>query len=193
MFLVSAVQQSESAIHIHTYTLFGFPSQWGHHRAPSRDPCITEQVLLVAIVQYLSHVQLFATPWTTTLWASLSSPSPGVYSNSCPSSRWCHPTISSFVVPFSSCLQSFPASGSSQMNQLFASDGQNTGVSASASVLPMNIQDWFPLELTDLISLQSKALSRVFSQHHNSKASILRRLVIFITQLSHPYMTTGNP
>ena len=72
MLLVSAVQQIESAIHIHTYTLFGFPSQLGHHRALSRDPCITEQVLLVAIVQCLSHVQLFATPWTTTLRASLS-------------------------------------------------------------------------------------------------------------------------
>ena len=89
--------------------------------------------------------------------------SPGVCSNSCPLSQWCHPTISSSVIPFSSCLQSFPASGAFQMSQFFTSGGQSIGVSASASVLPMNIQDWFPLELTDLISLQSKGLSRVFS------------------------------
>ena len=91
------------------------------------------------------------------------SPTPGAYSNSCPSSRWCHPTISSSVIPFSSQLQSFSASGSFQMSQFFPLGGQSIGVSASASVLPMNIQDWFPLRLTDLISLQSKGLSRVFS------------------------------
>ena len=91
------------------------------------------------------------------------SPTPGVYSNSCPSSRWCHPTISSSVVPFSSCLQSFPASESSPMSRLFTSGGQSIETSASASVPPGNIQDWFPLRLTDLISLQSKGLSRVFS------------------------------
>ena len=90
------------------------------------------------------------------------SPAPGVYSNSCPLSRWCHPTISSSVVPFSTCLQSFPASGSFQMNQLFALGGQSIGVSASA--LPMNIQDWFSLGWTSWISLQSKRLSRVFSK-----------------------------
>ena len=84
-------------------------------------------------------------------------------SNSYPLSPWCHPTISFSVIPFSSSLQSFPASGSSQMSQYFASGGQNIGVSASASVLLMNIQDWFPLRLTCLISLQSKGLSRVFS------------------------------
>ena len=91
------------------------------------------------------------------------SPTPRVYSNSCPLSRWCHPTISSSVLPFSSCLQSFTESGSFQMSQVFASGGQCIGVSASALVLPMNIQDWFPLQLTDLISLQRKGLSRVFS------------------------------
>ena len=92
------------------------------------------------------------------------SPTPGVDSNSCPLSRWCHPTISSSVViPFSSCLQSFPASGSFQISHFFASGGQSTGVSASASVLPVNIQDWFPLGWTGWISLQSKGLSRVFS------------------------------
>ena len=91
------------------------------------------------------------------------SQTPGAYSNSCPLSRWCHPTISSFIVPFSSCLQSFPASGSFQMSQFFTSGGQSIGVSAPASVLPMTIQDWFPLGLTGWISLQSKGLSRVFS------------------------------
>ena len=91
------------------------------------------------------------------------SPTPGVYSNSCLLRWWCHPTISSSVVPFSSCLQSFPASGSFQMSQLFASGGQSIGVSDSTSVLLMNIQDWFPLGWTGLISLQSKGPSRVFS------------------------------
>ena len=92
------------------------------------------------------------------------SPTPGVYSNSCPLSQWCHPTISSSVIPFSSCcLQSFPASESFPMSQFFASGGQNIGVSTSASVLPMNIQDLFLLGLTGLTSLQSKGLSRVFS------------------------------
>ena len=90
------------------------------------------------------------------------SPTPGAYSNSCPSSWWCYANISSSVVPFSSCLQSFLASGSFPMSQFFVSDGQSIGVSALASVLPMNIQGWFPLGWTGLI-LQSKALSRVFS------------------------------
>ena len=91
------------------------------------------------------------------------STTPKVYSNSCPQSRWCHPTISSSVVYFSSCLQSFPASGSFLRSQFFPSGGQRIGVSASASVLPMNIQDWFPWGWTGWISLQSKGLSRVFS------------------------------
>ena len=91
------------------------------------------------------------------------SPSPGVYSNSCPSSRWCHPAISSSVVPFSSCPQSLPASKSFPMSQLFTWGGQSTGVSASASVLPKNTQDWSPLGWTGWISLRSKGLSRVFS------------------------------
>ena len=104
------------------------------------------------------------------------SPIPGAYSNSCPLSWWCHPTISSSVVS-SSCLQSFPASGSFQMSQFFTSGGQSIG--ASASVVPVNIQDWFLLGLTDLISLQSKGLSRVFSnttvqkhQFFNSQLSL---------------------
>ena len=91
------------------------------------------------------------------------SPTPGVYSNSCPLSQWYLPAISSSVIPFSSCLQSFPALGSFQMSQFFVSGGQSIGVSASASVLPINIQDWFPLGWTGWISLQSKRLSKVFS------------------------------
>ena len=91
------------------------------------------------------------------------SPAPGAYPNSCPLSRWCHQTISSSVVPFSSCLQHFPAPESFQMSQFFTLGGQSTGVSASTSVLPINIQDWFPLWWTGWISLQSKGLSGVFS------------------------------
>ena len=91
------------------------------------------------------------------------SPTPGVHPNQCPLSLWCHPTISSSVVPFTSCPQSFPASGSFPMSQLFASGGQIIGVSASASVLPINTQDWSPLGWTGWISLQSKGLSRLFS------------------------------
>ena len=100
------------------------------------------------------------------------SPTPRAYSNSCSLSWWCHPTISSSVIPFSSCLQSFPALGSFRMSQFFASGGQSTEASASAPILPMNIQDWFPLELTGLIFLQSKGLSRVL-QYHSSQASVL--------------------
>ena len=102
------------------------------------------------------------------------SPTPGVHPDSCPLSRWCHPTISSSVIPFSSCPQSFPASGSLPMSQLLASGGQSIGVSTSTSVLPMNTQDWYPLGWTGWISLQSKGLSRVFSnttvQKHQSSA-----------------------
>ena len=105
-------------------------------------------------------------------------PTPRVYSKSL--SRWCRPIISSSVIPFSSCLQSFPASGSFQMSQLFTLGGQSIGVSASASVLSMNIQDWSPLGLSGLISLQSKSVL----QHHSSKPSIF--------WCSHPYMTTGK-
>ena len=106
------------------------------------------------------------------------SPTPGVHSGSCSSSRWCHPTISSSVVPFSSCLQSLPASGSFPMSQLFTWGGQSIGVSASASVPPMNTQDWSPLEQTGWISLQSKGLSRVFSN------TTIQKHQFFGTQLS---------
>ena len=116
-------------------------------------------------------------------------PTPGVHPNPCPLSRWCHPTISSSVVPFSSCPQSFPASGSFQMSQLFASGGQSIGVSASASILPINIQDWLPLGLTALISFLSKGLSRVFSYTTVWK---LQRSAFFMVQLSHPYVTAGK-
>ena len=114
------------------------------------------------------------------------SPSPGACSNSCLLSRWCHPTISSFVVRFSSSLQSFPVSGSFPMTQFFTSGGQSIGVSASASVLPMNIQDWFPLGWTGWIFLESKGLSRVFSN------TTVQKHQFFGTQLSYPYMTTGK-
>ena len=105
------------------------------------------------------------------------SQTPGVYSNTCLSSWWCHPAISSSVVPFSSCPQSLPASGSSPMSQLFAWGGQRIGISASASVLPMNIQDWSPLGWTGWISLQSKGLSRVFN-------TTVQKHQFFGTQLS---------
>ena len=114
-------------------------------------------------VQSLSHVWLFVTPWTAATRLPCPSPIPRVYPNSCPLGRWSHPTISSSVIPFSSHLQSFPALGFFQMSQFFESDGQSIRVSASASVLPMNIQDWLPLGWTGLISLQPKGLSRVFS------------------------------
>ena len=130
--------------------------------------------------------------WAAACQASLSFTISQVCSNSCPSSRWCHPIISSSVTLFSSCLQPFPASRSFPMSQLFTSGGQSIGVSASASVLPMNIQDGFPLGWTDLISLLSKGLSRVFNstiwkhQFFGAQSSSLK------IQLSHPYMTTGK-
>ena len=116
-----------------------------------------------SVLQLLSRVQLFATPWIAACQAALSITTPRFHSNSCPSSQWCHPAISYSVVPFSSCPQSLPASESFPMSQLFASSGQSTGVSALASFLPKNTQDWSPLGWTGWISLQSKGLSRVFS------------------------------
>ena len=120
------------------------------------------------MVYYACSVQFSCSVMSDSLWLHepqhtrppCPSPTPGVYPNSCPSSRWCHPTISSSVVPFSSCPQSFPASGSLQVSQ---SGGQSIGVSASTSVLPMNTQNWSPLGWTGWISLLSKGLSRVFS------------------------------
>ena len=119
------------------------------------------------------------------------SPTTRVYSNLCPLSQWCHPTMSSSVVPFSSCLQSFPASGPFLMSQLFASGCQSIGASASASVLPMNIHDWFPLGWTGWISLQSKRLSRVFSNTTVQKHEFFGAQPLMV-QLSQLYMTIGK-
>ena len=115
------------------------------------------------------------------------SPTPRACSNSCPLSQWCHPTISSSVVPFSSCLQSFPASESFQMSQFFVAGGWSIGASASASVLPMNIQGWFPLGLTGWISCLSKGLTRVsFSTTVQKHQFFKEHSAFFIVQLSHP-------
>ena len=114
-------------------------------------------------VQLLSHVQLFQPHKLQHTRPPCPLPTPWVHPNPCPLSWWCHPTISSSVVPFSSCPQSFPASGSFPMSQLFTSGGQSIGVSASTSVPPVNTQDWSPLGWINWISLQSKGLSRVFS------------------------------
>ena len=129
-------------------------------------------------VQSLSHVQLFATPWITARQASLSTPTPRVHSDSYPSSRWCHPAISSSVISFSSCPQSLPKSESFPMSQLFASGGQSTGVSALASFPRKKSQGWSPSEWTGWISLQSKGLSRVFSN------TAVQKQQFFSTQLS---------
>ena len=138
--------------------------------------------LCTSSVQLLCCVGLFATLWTAVHQASMSITNSQAFSSSCPLRWWCHPTISSFVILVSSCLQSFPASRSLSMNQFFASGGQNVGVSASASVLPMNIQDWFSLGWTAWISLQSKGLSKVFFN------TTVQKYQFF----SHPYMTTGK-
>ena len=154
------------------------PCKKMHGSCPRKNPEISEgfqQSILQAkwgrgVVQF-SSVQSLRLSCVEFLWphglhyssVPCPSPMPGACSNSCPSRWWRHPTISSSVVPISSYLQSFPASGSFPMSQFFASCGQSIRVSASASVLPMNIQDWFPLGWTDWISLQSKGLSRVFN------------------------------
>ena len=128
------------------------------------------------------------------------SPTPRAYSNSCPLHQWCHPTISSSVIPFSSCLQSFPPSGSFQMSQFFASDGQSIGVSVSASVLPMNTQDWSPPGWTGWISLQCKELSRVFSNTTVQKHKLLGAQLSFKSSsyihtwlLEKPYLWLDEP
>ena len=121
------------------------------------------------------------------------SPTPGACSISSPLSQWCHPTISSSVVPFSSCLQFFPASVSFLVNQFFASGGQSIGASTSASVLPKSIQDWFLLGFTGLTSSNFKeGTCKSLLQHHSSKASTLQHSALFMVQLSHSYMTTGK-
>ena len=132
-------------------------------------------------------------PMDYSMLARLPCPSPTLkaWSNSCSLRQWWHPTLSSSVVPFSSRLRSFPASGSFSMSQLFASGGQSIGVSASTSVLPMNIQDWFPLQLTGWISLESKGLSRVFSNITVQKHQFLSNQ-LSLWPNSHPDMTTGK-
>ena len=152
---------------------------------------------LNAFQKILDSVQFSCSVMSNSLWPHglqhtrlfCPSPTPGACSNSCPSNSWCHPTISISVVPFSSCLQSFPTLGSFSMSQFLTSGGQSIGVSASASILPMNIQDWFPLGLIALISLQSKGLSRVFS------STTIWKHQFFGMQpslWSYPYMTTGK-
>ena len=142
-------------------------------------------------VQSLSRVRLFATPRIAARQASLSITNSWSSLRLTSSSQWCHSAISSSVVPFSSCPQSIPTSGSFPMSQLFTWGCQSTVVSALASFLPKKSQGWSPSEWTGWISLQSKGLSSLL-QHHSSKASILRCLAFFTVQLSHPYMTTGK-
>ena len=138
--------------------------------------------IVIVVVQLLSHIRLFGTPRTAAhTRLPYPSVSPGVCSNSCALSQWCHLTISSSVTLFSPCPQSFLALGSFPMSQLFTSGGQRIG--ASASVLPMNIQGWFPLGLTGLISLQSKGLWRIFS------STIVQKHQLFSVQFSHLVMS----
>ena len=144
----------------------------------------------ISSVQFILSVMSISLQTHGLQHARLTCPSPTP--RDCPLSQWCHPTILSSVVLFSSCLQSFPASGSFQMSQFFTTGGQIIGVSASASVLPMNIQDWFPLELTGLISLQSEGLSRVFSKTTVQKYQFFSTQISLYIQLSHLYMTTGK-
>ena len=145
----------------------------------------------VVVFQSPSCVWLFMTPWTAECQAPLPSLPPGVCSKSCPLTQWFHPTISSSVAPFS-CPQSFPASGSFPVSWLFTSGGQSIRVSASASILPINIQGWFPLGWTGWISLQPKGLSRVFSgttvqKHHSLVLNLLYGPALtFIWQLEKP-------
>ena len=156
-----------------------------------------DDVCLLCVVQSLSPAWLFE---TAARQASLSLPSPGACSNSCPLSGWCHPTISYSVAPFFSCPQSFPASGSFPVSQLFTSGCDTIGASASAPVLPMNIQGWFPLGWTDLISLQSKGLSRVSSgttvwkhQFFSVQPSLWSNSHFHTWRLEKPYLWLDRP
>ena len=154
---------------------------------------------ILHIYLQISSVQFSCSAVSESLWPHESqharppcpSPTPEAYSNSCPLSQWCHPTISSSVVPFSSCPQSFPASGSFLMSQLFEAGGQSIGVSASTSVLTMNTQDWSSrMDWLDLLAVQGTL--KTLLQYHSSKASIFRHSAVFEVQLSHPYMTSGK-
>ena len=152
-----------------------------HYRPPPTAVIHLLELMNFSWVQSFSHVQLFVTPWTAARQASLSITNSWSLLKLMSIESWCHPTISSSVFPFSSCPQSFLASGSFQMSLFFASGGQSIGVSASASVLLMNIQDWFPVGLTGWISLQSKGLSRVFSN------TTVQKHQFFGAQLIHDY------
>ena len=171
---------NESALCIRLWKLYSWPwTQLLESRRIQKYVAFTKiYIQFSQSVQLLSCVELFVTSWTTACQASLSITTPGVHPNPCPLCQWCHPTISSSVVPFTYCPQSFPASGSFQMSQLSASGGQSIGVSASKSVPPMNTQDWSPLGWTGCISLQSKGLSRVFSN------TTVQKHQFFGTQLS---------
>ena len=149
------------------------------HQFFSTQPFLLSSFYICTSVQSLSHVQLFATPWLEHARPPCPSPTPGAYSNSCPLSWWCHPTISSSIVPFSSHLQSFPASGSFQMSLFFTSGGQSIGVSASALVLPeYSGLISFRMDWLDLLAVQGTLKSLL--QHHSSKASILQHSAFFI-------------
>ena len=139
---------------------------------PNRRLRTQKSILIFASVQSLSPVGLFAAPWTMHARLSCPSPTPGACSNSHPLRWWCHPTISSSVIPFSSCPQYFPASGSFPVSQFFESGSQSTGASASTSVFPMNIQDWFSLGWTGWISLQSKGLWTVSPKWEESSSTL---------------------
>ena len=174
-YVSSAVQWNKSAICVHisfpSHPTFWHHTPLGHCKAPHWAPCGVQQAPTHYLF-YISSVQFSHSVMSDSFRPHESqyarppcpSPTPGVHSNSCPSSWWYHPAISSFVVPFSSCPQSLPWSGSFAMSQLFAWGGQSIGVSALASVLPKNTQDWSPVGWTGWISLQSKGLSRVFSK-----------------------------
>ena len=153
------------------------------------------------LLWFFSSVQFSHSVMSGSLWSRglqhtrmpCPSPTPGVYSNSCPLSQWCHPTISSSVFPLSSHLQSFPASGSFQMSRFFTSEGKSIGVSPSASFHPMNYSGLisFRMDCLDFIAVQGTLRSLL--QHHSSKASILQRSTFFIVQLSHPYIPMEKP
>ena len=147
---------------MHSYLTLFLPYLGAFYYSEHKTNC-THDICSLVVVQSLRRVQVFSIPWTAGCQASLFFTTHRIGSDSCPLSQWCHPTISSSVVPFSSCPQPFPASGSFPMIWLFKSGDQSIGAAASASVLSMNIQGWFPLGLIPFISMPSKQLSRVFS------------------------------
>ena len=177
----------------HTYKWFplAITEHWVNFSCAIKQDLVQFNSVQFSSVQSFSHVRLFATPWITARQASLSITNSRSSLDSCPSSQWCHPAISSSVVPLFSCPQSLPASESFPMSQLLSSGGQSTGVSALASFLPRKSQGWSPSEWTCWMSLQSKGLSSLL-QHHSSKASIFQCSAFFTVQLSHTYMTTGK-